>query len=114
MDEHGEDPKPLSKRRRFWLEHVRRCQASPGTIKDYAAAHDLTLSTFYSRRREWLKRGLSEEKNRPSARFEKVAVADVVVAFQCRISLPNGVTVDWGHGDLQAMESVLRTAAALP
>ena len=114
MDEHGETPKSLGKRQRFWLEHARRCQASPETIKDYAAAHGLTLSTLYSRRRELLNRGLLEEENRLHARFRKVAVVDGPAALQCRISLPNGVTVDWGHGDLQAMESILRAAAALP
>ena len=114
MEEHGRKPKSLSKRRRFWLEHVRRCHASAGTIKDYAATQGLTLSTLYSRRRELLNQGLLEEESRPQARFRKVAVTDGPVALQCRISLPNGVTVDWGHGDLQAMESVLRAAAALP
>ena len=114
MGKHEVEAKPLSKKQKFWSGHVMRCQASPGTIKDYATAQGLSLRSLYSWRRELMRQDLLGDKSPPRARFSQVVISDALAAFQCRISLPNGVTVDWEEGDLQTMESVLRTAAALP
>ena len=39
MDTTGLGDIKLSERQQFWFDHISRCQAEPGTIKDYAAAH---------------------------------------------------------------------------
>ncbi len=112
MDTNGIEKSGLTEKQRFWLEHWRQCQATLGTIKAYAMAHELSLPAMYFWRRELIKRGLLEEGRR-RVRFRKLAVLSGVGPIPFRILFPNGVVVEWadspGH-----VESMLRMAASLP
>ena len=112
MDAHGIEKSGLTEKQRFWLEHWRQCQATPGTIKAYAMAHELSLPAMYFWRRELVARGLLEGGRR-RVRFRRLAVLPDARPIPFRILFPNGVVVEWadspGH-----VESMLRMAAALP
>ncbi|MBF0428789.1 MAG: hypothetical protein HQL94_07685, partial [Magnetococcales bacterium] len=47
MDKNGIREPVLTEKQRFWLEHWQRCQATPGTIKEYATTHELSLPAMY-------------------------------------------------------------------
>lgn len=73
MDTNGIEKSVLTERQRFWLEHWQRCQATPGTIKAYALAHELSLPAMYFWRRELIAYGLLEGARR-RVRFRKLAI----------------------------------------
>ena len=80
----------------LWLEHLRAC--GTGSMKDYAAAHELDVRALYEAKARLRRKGLlsSPAPLRP-----------------CRIQLPNGVSIELAcaPGELAA---VLAAAAALP
>ena len=86
----------MTERQRFWLEHWQRCQATSGTIKAYALAHELSLPAMYFWRRELIDRGLLEGKQR-AVRFKKLVVLPEARSIPFRILLPNGVVVEWAN-----------------
>ncbi|MBF0427173.1 MAG: hypothetical protein HQL66_15280 [Magnetococcales bacterium] len=103
----------LSERQRFWLEHIRQCQATPGTIKAYAAAHGLTRTALYFWKRQLRDAGLLDERQPASPRFKRITVLPSVFTVSGRIFLPNGITVDWNADGEDAVHAVLRAAATL-
>ncbi|MBF0400049.1 MAG: hypothetical protein H7836_10080 [Magnetococcus sp. YQC-3] len=112
MDKNGIREPVLTEKQRFWLEHWQRCQATPGTIKEYATTHELSLPAMYFWRRELITRGLLEEVRR-RVRFRKLAVLPEERPMPFRILLPNGVVVEWADS-CGRVESLLRMAASLP
>ena len=112
MDKNGIGASGLTERQQFWLDHWQRCQATPGTIKAYALAHELSLPAMYFWRRELIARGLLEGVRR-RVRFRKLAVLSDARPIPFRILFPNGVAVEWADSPEQ-LESMLRMAASLP
>ena len=113
MDTNGIEKSGLTERQRFWLEHWRQCQATPGTIKAYAMAHELSLPAMYFWRRELIKRGLLEGRQR-AVRFKKLVVLAEARSIPFRILFPNGVVVEWADSHADHVESLMRMAASLP
>ncbi len=112
MDKNGIEKSGLTEKQQFWLAHWQQCQATPGTIKEYALTHELSLAAMYFWRRELVKRDLLDGGRR-RVRFRKLAILSDAGPIPFRILFPNGVVVEWadspGH-----VESMLRMAASLP
>ena len=102
---------PLTKRQRYWLNHLQVCEASGKGIAAYARDHGLNDKSLYAS-----KKALTSKALLPSthARFQPVQVVNTVVANEWLIQLPNGVSVSFsGTVDNVALASVLNTASVI-
>lgn len=105
------DDREPTERDRYWLDHEGKLSASGLTAKAYATEHALSLHAFYQSRKRLRALGLikrpravrREKENReakPMA-FSKVEVASPRRAgLDFRLSLPNGVVLEWSGGEL--------------
>ena len=82
----------LSERQRYWLERVRECEESGLTTKAYADAHSLSTSALYSWRKRLVQRGVWPSQ---ASRFERIQVSTAQLSNGWRITLPNGVQVEF-------------------
>ena len=108
------DVREATERDRHWLDHEGKLSASGLTTKAYAAEHSLSLNAFYQSRKRLRALGLikptravrREKQNReakPMA-FSKVEVASPGrSSLDFRISLPNGVVLEWSGGALPSL-----------
>ena len=113
---------------RFWLDHEAAIAASNGTTKEYAAEQSLSLQAIYQARKRLRMRGLlpparsgartRDRAEKPAPKpiaFSKVELTSphpMPVGF--RLSLPNGLVLEWSGGELPSavVELVERWAAA--
>jgi len=102
----------LTEHQRYWLKHIRACEASGKRITEYAADHGLGVRAMYDGKRALVKKGVLPRTH--ATRFQRARVVDTVVGSEWRIQLPNGVSVTFvGSVDAGALATVLRTAAAV-
>jgi len=102
----------LTERQRFWLEHIRACEASGKSMAEYATEHGVKVRAMYSGRKILVNKGVlpGEQQNR----FQRVQVMETSVNQQWRIGLPNGVSVAFaGEVDARTLTTVLSSAASL-
>ena len=96
------------------MDHEGKLSASGLTAKAYAAEHSLSLNAFYQSRKRLRELGLikptravhREKQNREakSMAFSKVEVASPGrSSLDFRISLPNGVVLEWSGGALPSL-----------
>ncbi len=103
----------LTKRQRYWLNHIKAADASEGTLVAYAAAHDLKVKDLYQWKTTLSRRGLLPVKAAKRA-FVPVATSPAAPAASCSISLPNGVRLQFtGEVDAASVSQILATAHAL-
>jgi len=101
----------LTKRQRYWLNHLQACKTSGESIAAYAKAHGLKDKSMYASKKALISKGVL-----PSTltRFQRVQVAGAVVPNQWFIQLPNGMSVSFtGDVDERALAAVLNTAAVI-
>ena len=102
----------LTERQRYWLKHIRACEASGKRITEYAADQQIDAKAMYAGKKALVKKGMLP-RTRPS-RFQRARVVGTVAGCEWRIQLPNGVTVTFsGLVDARMLATVLDTAAAL-
>ena len=99
-----------TERDRFWLDHEAALAKSGQTAKSYAAEHELSLYAFYQARKRLRALGLlakggtrripAKVERKPAA-FSKIELATPrSVAREFRLSLPNGVVLEWSGASL--------------
>ncbi len=115
-----------SDRRASWLAHLRRCRARGQSLKAYAEAHGLGLSTLYSWQARLKAEGLlGEASARTFVRVEPAAPAAVAAPSQApapatgadrhRLLFPNGLVLEWqGAADLRLIGQLLRLEGGRP
>jgi hypothetical protein len=102
----------LTEHQRYWLKHVRACEASGKRITEYATEHGLGVRAMYDGKRVLVKKGVLPRTR--ATRFQRVQVVGPVMGSEWRIQLPNGVSVAFaGSVDAGSLTKVLRAAAAL-
>ena len=98
-----------TERERFWLTHEAALVASGLTAKAYAGKEGLSLHAFYQARKRLRAVGLlpAGEARRVSRRsaakpeFSKVELVGARRApLEYRLSLPNGLVLEWSGGTL--------------
>jgi hypothetical protein len=110
MDEAPENS--LTEHQRYWLKHVRACEASGKRITEYATNHGLSVRAMYDGKRALVKKGVLPRTR--AIRFQRAQVVDPVMGNEWRIQLPNGVSVAFaGLVDAGSLTTVLRAAAAV-
>ena len=113
-------------RREVWLAHIRRCRARGQSLKAYAEAQGLGLSTLSSWQARLKAEGLlGEESARMFVRVEPSAPVAVAApsqapapdtgANQRRLMFPNGLVLEWqGAADLRLIGQLLRLEGSRP
>ena len=82
----------LTKRQRFWLEHLRACGS--GSLKAYAQAHGLDLRALYDAKARLKRKGaLASSAPARLVRVERTPHRPVDPAY-CRVHLANGTAVE--------------------
>lgn len=107
-------PRSLSARQRFWLEHIQAC--GNGSLRAYAAANELSANALYRARTRLRELGVITSARRPRiVRVRRDAGVTVPPATnaRCRIMLPNGAVIEVAC-DAAAWSTVLAGVAALP
>lgn len=102
----------LTERQRYWLNHIRACEAAGVRIADYAADHDINVKTMYAGKKMLVKKGILPRTH--SNRFQRAQISSIAVNHDWRIQLPNGVSVVFsGAVEAKTLSTVLNTAAAI-
>ena len=105
------DVREATERDRYWLDHEGKLSASGLTTKAYAAEHSLSLNAFYQSRKRLralglIKRTRAVRREKNSRKAKAMAFAKVEVAaprrasLDFRLSLPNGVVLEWSGSEL--------------
>ena len=105
---------PLTDTQRYWLAHLRACDASGQTMRDYAESRGLAVQSLYSWKQQLRKRGVLSPAatgsggSSPTLSFQRLAVVSPASDTHCRIELPNGVVVNWPVGaDSRALGAIV-------
>jgi hypothetical protein len=99
----------LSTKQRYWLERIRDCEESGQTTKAYAEAHSLSVKSLYRWRKRLAQCGVWSPQ---AVRFERVQWrAPQPISCEWRITLPNGVQVEFSGSVGGAEVSAVLTAA---
>ena len=102
----------LTEHQRYWLDHVRACEASGKRITEYAKEQGLGVRAMYDGKRALVKKGVLPRTH--ATRFQRAQVVDPVSDSEWRIQLPNGVSVAFtGSVDAAILATVLSAAAVL-
>jgi len=101
----------LTTQQNDWLEKIKACNASGKSMKAFAASEGLNLQDLYSWKKMLVKKGVLPRSRTP--RFQQVHIIDPA-GSECRILLPNGVTVilPGGTHDM-SLENILHSAKQL-
>ncbi len=73
-----------------WLEKLKACDASGKSMKAFARSEGLNIQDLYSWKKTLVKKGVLPRSRTP--RFQRVQIMDAT-GYECRILLPNGITV---------------------
>lgn len=86
-----------------WLKKLKACKASGKSMKAFAVSEGLSIQDLYSWKKTLVKKGVLPRSRAP--RFQQAQIIEVATGYECRILLPNGVTVMLS-GDAQDMSLV--------
>ena len=103
----------LTERQRYWLQHVRACEASGKTIAEYAADHGVKVHAMYAGKKKLVEKGVLPRTH--PTRFQRVQVVDAPASGnEWRVQLPNGASVAFsGSVDARTLTTVLSAAASV-
>lgn len=94
-------PARLTSGQRAWLEHLNAWREQGGSLKAYAAAHDLSISALYTARRLLVRGGAWPGRVAAAPPPTFLAVRVRPSATPLRVVLPNGVVIELPeHGDV--------------
>ena len=104
----------LTDTQRYWLAHLRACDASGQTMRDYAESRGLPVQSLYSWKQQLRRRGVlapaatGSTGSSSTLSFQCLEVVSGSTEAHCRIELPNGVVVNWPVGaDSRALGAIV-------
>ena len=99
----------LTQRQRYWLEHLRACEASGKTMRAYAVENEIDVDSFYGAKKRLVQQGvLAGSKEQGFVRAQLVDHAG-----GCRVQFPNGIAVTFCSLDVVSLSKLLSTLATL-
>jgi hypothetical protein len=105
------DEQELTERQRYWLAHIRACEASGESLKAYAEAHGFESGAIYAAKKVLIRKGLLPQS---PARFQRVESPASIASSEWRIDLPNGSAVRFsGAVDAATLSTILSTVSRL-
>ena len=103
--------KKLTERQSHWLKIIKTCEASGKTMKAFAASEGLDINDLYTWKKALVKKGVLPRSRR--SRFQRAQIIKTP-EYQCRIVLPNGVTVIVSSGpEALNLRDILQSARQL-
>ncbi len=101
----------LTKRQRYWLEHVQACTATGQTIAEYTQTQGLEARAMYAGKKTLVQKGVLPRTRPPQ--FQRAQVVPVK-SSEWHIQLSNGVSVSFsGSVEAGSLTTVLSIAAAV-
>lgn len=111
------DKQDLTAKQRYWLAHIKACEALGQSLATYAAEHQLALKSCYHWKSRLTQLGLLAETATLAAPpvFRSVQIKPISMGTEhYRIALPNGILVEiQGACDLAHLKQVLTTACSV-
>ncbi len=102
----------LTDKQRVWLDHIRACEQSGQSMRQYAKAHELNVTAFYNWKSTLRRKGvLGDNPARPRL-FQKARVVDGRGLGRCRVVLPTGVALEFDNSTEPAWVAELVRALA--
>ena len=104
--------KPLTKRQRYWLDHIQSWNESGMRMSEYARTQDFPVRAMYDAKKALVKRGiLPRSRASHTARFEQVQIVESSAESEWRITLPNGSVVEFSASfDEHILGTILKVA----
>ena len=81
----------LADHQRYWLRHIRACEASGKRNTEYATEHGLAVRAMDDGKRALVKKGVLPRTR--ATRFQRARMVDPVNSCEWRIQLPNGISL---------------------
>jgi len=109
--EPSQEPK-LTKRQRYWLDHIRVGEASGKSLVSYARENDLNFQTMYTTKSTLMKKGVLSKTPRPV--FQRAQLISPQPKSDWCIQLPNGVSVMFSDAsDTKYLANVLNVVTGI-
>lgn len=104
--------KPLTERQRYWLEHIQAWNKSGKRMSEYAKDQNFPVRSMYDAKKTLVNKGiLPRSRSSYTARFEQVQIIESSNESEWRITLPNGLAVEFTASlNEQTLSTVLKTA----
>ena len=104
----------ITKRQRYWLNHIKAADASDGSLVEYAAVHKLKVKDLYQWKTVLARRGFLPSKTSEPAFVAVSPTVPTALPSSCNIMLPNGVRLQFS-GDLNSttLHDILTAASRL-
>ena len=85
----------LTERQRYWLEHLRACEAAGKSMRAYASESGIDARSLYGAKKRLVRGGvLAAEKRSGGVEFSRARVLGAAAhCDECRVQFPNGITV---------------------
>ena len=106
----------LTERQRYWMEHLRACEAAGKTMRAYASESGIDARSLYGAKKRLVKGGvLAAEKRSGGVGFSRArVVGGAAPGSDCRVQFPNGITVTFSATvEDGALSKILGAVAAL-
>lgn len=104
----------LTEKQQYWLEHVEQAQSQGLSMSGYAKQHGLNLKLFYNMKGILQQKGVLSKTEKAMALLPVQINQAVRESSHCRVSLPNGVVIEFtdnlAHG---GFDSLLKSASQL-
>jgi len=105
----------LTRNQRAWLEHLKAWRTAGGTLKAYAAAHDLSATALYTARRLLTSRGVWPTTADTASTPTFVPLRVRPSAAPLRIVLPDGIVLEVGaHCDVSQCAALVAALGRRP
>jgi len=77
-------------------QKLKACKASGKSMKAFAVSEGLSIQDLYSWKKTLVKKGVLPRSRAPH--FQQAQIIEVATGYECRILLPNGITVMFSGG----------------
>lgn len=105
----------MTAKQRYWLGHIKACEAKGQSLSAYAAEHHLALKSCYRWKTRLTQLGLLAVTATAAPVFRPVQITPASISTgNYRITLPNGIQVEiQGACDAIQLQQVLTTACGV-
>ena len=109
-DKHG-----MTAKQRYWLEHIKACEAMGQSLSAYAAEHHLGLKSCYRWKSRLAQMGLLTDMAVVAPMFRPLQIKPVSMSTgHFRFTQPNGILIEiQGDCDPAQLQQVLTTACCI-
>ena len=101
----------LTRRQRYWLNHIQQSKKSGQSLRAYAKSHDINCSGLYAAHQKLKQIGVIA-KNIAAPTFQRFTLQSVSLPSTIKITCPNGFVVE-ADGDVASLKPLLQMVSAI-